>query len=145
MIYFISEKCVEERFARRFPAAATRLDRDKHRVNLRQLLGIVESHPPSAIGFVVQYRLSKFSGSACFPCAVSFWPQTWNPTETRRHAASAACAKELAITCHTVERGAAIRTLPFRSGTGRWCVRTRASNFLRVASSSELPRLSRSA
>jgi len=53
MIYFITEKCVEERFARRFSAAATRLDRDKHRVNLRQLLGIVESHHPSAIGFVV--------------------------------------------------------------------------------------------
>ena len=53
MIYFVTEECVEERFTRRFPAAASRLDCDKHRVDLRQLLGIVVSHYPSAIGFVI--------------------------------------------------------------------------------------------
>src|SRR6267378_2048363 len=53
MIHFITEERVEERFARWFPAAAARLDCNKHRVDLRQLFGIVEAHHPSVIGFVV--------------------------------------------------------------------------------------------
>src|SRR5258708_610846 len=53
MIRIVPEEGVKERFGRWFLAAATRLDGDKHRVNLRQLLGIVKAHHPSAIGFVV--------------------------------------------------------------------------------------------
>ncbi len=53
MVRIVPEEGVEERFGRWLPAAATRLDRDKYRVNLRQLLGIVKAHHPSAIRFVV--------------------------------------------------------------------------------------------
>jgi len=56
MIRIVPEEGVKERFGRWFLAAATRLDRDKHCVNLRQLLGIVKAHHPSAIGFVVHVQ-----------------------------------------------------------------------------------------
>src|SRR6266403_268549 len=62
MIRIVPEEGVKERFGRRFLAAATRLDRNKHRVNLRQLLGIVKAHHPSAIGFVVHVQNPQVQG-----------------------------------------------------------------------------------
>ncbi len=53
MVRIVPEEGVKERFARWFLAAAARLDRNKHGVNLRQLLGVVESHHPPPIGLIV--------------------------------------------------------------------------------------------
>jgi hypothetical protein len=173
MIYFIAEKCVEERFARRFRLPPRGSTVTNTRSISASCLGSSIRITHRRLVSLSIYSLSKFSGSACFPCAVSFWPQDLervgihngslvieiervederfslrvkDPAEGFLGAAAAINIENIrTMTCRKTERGAAIRPLPFRSRTCRWCVRTRASNFFRVASSSELPRLSRSA
>src|SRR5713226_5321115 len=62
MIRIVPEEGVKERFGRWLLAAATRLDRDKYCVNLRQLLGVGKAHHPSAIGFGVHVQNASVQG-----------------------------------------------------------------------------------
>src|SRR5258708_28145769 len=59
MIFFVSGQRVSEGLDLWFLAAATGLDGDKDRINLRQLLWIVKSHHPPAIGFVIHVKNSQ--------------------------------------------------------------------------------------
>ena len=75
MIYFISEKCVEERFARRFrlpPRGSTVTNTAS--ISASCLGSSIRITHRRLVSLSI-YSLSKFSGSACFPCAVSFWPR----------------------------------------------------------------------
>jgi len=60
MIRIVPEEGVKERFGRRFLLPPRRLDRNKYRVNLRQLLGIVKAHHPSRL---VRCPCIEFPGS----------------------------------------------------------------------------------
>src|SRR6266576_610659 len=62
MIHFVPKEGVKERFRSWFLAAAMRLDRYKYRIDLRQLLGIVEVHHPSAIRFIVHVENPQIQG-----------------------------------------------------------------------------------
>lgn len=53
MIGFVAKQRVQERLAGGFLTTAMWLYGDKHRVDFRQLLGIIKSHDPATIGFVI--------------------------------------------------------------------------------------------
>src|SRR6266404_989550 len=56
MIYFVAQKRVEEGLACWLLTAAVRLNRDKDCIALREVLGVVKSHHPAAVGFVVYVK-----------------------------------------------------------------------------------------
>ena len=56
MICFLPKQSVKERLASRFHAAAMRLNRYEHLINLWQALRIIKSQNPATIGFAIQVK-----------------------------------------------------------------------------------------
>jgi len=66
MIGFFSEHCEQKRSARRFSAAAPRLDRYEDSVDLRKGLRVIETQDPPSVGLAVEIEDAEVEGTRRF-------------------------------------------------------------------------------
>ena len=53
MIRFVAQECVQKWLAGRLLTSTSRLNRNEHCIDLRELLGIVKAHDPATVRFAV--------------------------------------------------------------------------------------------
>src|SRR5262249_44773016 len=108
-----------------------RLDRDKHRVNLRQLLRIINPHHPAAICLAVHIEYAKVRGQCLLslrrfplPPDLKTADQPWLADRNRKRRKSETCPGCLELDIRDRLRGIlrnaagdfAIRTIPMERG-----------------------------